>query len=147
MFHSCRNSALASQGEFKLKQIAYAVTAFSLTASLAAAETSNSTGTQATSRGKASSSPQSATKHGKVSELQAVQLISRRPEVKAWKREIAAAAKSRGVSAHIELDRTEAGEYVVHVYEDVPDGDGSSHTATFNWYYVNQKTGKVRKEF
>ncbi|HEY9759083.1 MAG TPA: hypothetical protein V6C97_28210 [Oculatellaceae cyanobacterium] len=130
-----------------MKQIAYAVIAFSLTATLAVAETSTSTSTQVTSHGKGSSSPQSATKRGKVSELQAVQIISRRPEVRSWKREIAAAAKSRGVSAHIELDRTEAGEHVVHVYEDVPDGDGSSHTATFNWYYVNQKNGKVRKEF
>jgi len=30
----------------------------------------------------------------------------------------------------------------VHVYEDLPD-----HTATFNWYEVNVKSGKVTKLF
>jgi hypothetical protein len=51
------------------------------------------------------------------------------------------------VTPHVALDRQENGEYVIHVYEEVPDGDGSSHTATLNWYYVGERTGKIRKEF
>lgn len=82
-----------------------------------------------------------------ITEKQAVQIVANRAEVKAWKKEVAAAAKSRGVSAHIELDRKEKGEYIVQVYEVVPDDKETSHTATFNWYHVNAKTGKVTKEF
>ena len=127
-----------------MKHLAGTILTLSLTTTLAFAESN----TQTTSRepnGQAKSKP-AAKAAGKVSEAQACAMIARRPEVRAWKRQIAA-AKSRGVSPHIELDRTEGGEHVVHVYEDVPDGDGSSHTATFNWYYVNQRNGKMRKEF
>lgn len=52
----------------------------------------------------------------------------------------------KGVTAHVALDRIENGEYVIHVFEEVPDPDGS-HTATMNWYYVNLRNGKVRAEF
>lgn len=36
--------------------------------------------------------------------------------------------------------------YLIQVYEDVDDGNGQSHTATFGWYKVDKKTGKVDKE-
>ncbi len=37
--------------------------------------------------------------------------------------------------------------WLVQVYEIIVERDGSSHTATFNWYRVNKETLKVTKEF
>jgi hypothetical protein len=84
----------------------------------------------------------------RITEAQAVKIVGDRAEVKSWKQEVAKAwTKERPVKAFIELDRKEKGEYVVHVFEVVPDDPESSHTATFNWYHVNDRTGAVRKEF
>jgi hypothetical protein len=133
-----------------LKRLACAVIACSLTTTIVGADSSdqadNHSQTSAQTRSRPAVQAAGAKAAGKITEAQACETIARRPEVKSWKRQVVA-AKSKGVSPHIELNRTEGGEHVVHVYEDVPDGDGSSHTATFNWYYVNQKNGKVRKEF
>lgn len=86
-------------------------------------------------------------KHG-MTESEALAIVAARPEVKEFKRGVASGeAKKRGVSAHIVLDRQENGEYVVHVFEEVPDGKDESHTATFNWYHVNKRTRAVTKEF
>lgn len=43
------------------------------------------------------------------------------------------------------FDTTEedANTWMVHVYEIVDDGEGMSHTATFGWFKVDRKTGKV----
>lgn len=38
----------------------------------------------------------------------------------------------------VEIDNVMPAEYFVHVYE-IKDG----HTATFNWYKVNNKTGEI----
>lgn len=88
-------------------------------------------------------------KHHRLTESDALSIVAKRPEVKAWQQRISTDphAKSRGCSAHVEMDRQENGAFIVHVYEDVPDGDGSSHSATFNWYHVNIATGKVSTEF
>jgi hypothetical protein len=40
------------------------------------------------------------------------------------------------------IDHIEDNKYVVHVYEDMVD-----HTATYNWYYVDIKTGEVTAMF
>ncbi|MFJ8526951.1 hypothetical protein [Bacillus sp. NPDC094106] len=40
----------------------------------------------------------------------------------------------------------EQGDYVIHVYEVVTNGE-ESHTATWGWYAVNPKTKKVYKAF
>jgi hypothetical protein len=80
------------------------------------------------------------------SESAAVAIVAARPEVKSWVATIKA-SKIKGTSSHIEFDRMEDGEYIVHVYEYVPDDAESGHTATMNWYHVNAKTGKVSKEF
>lgn len=86
--------------------------------------------------------------HKALTEKDAVRIVSERAEVKRWKAEVTSAkAKARGVVAQIELDRKEGGKFVVHVYEDVPDDAESSHTATLNWYYVDEKTGKVTTDF
>ncbi|MDZ4838207.1 MAG: hypothetical protein SGJ27_30860 [Candidatus Melainabacteria bacterium] len=76
----------------------------------------------------------------------AVELVSARPEVKGFLLGIKN-SKMKGVSSHVEFDRKEGDDIVVHVYEYVPDDAESGHTATFNWYHVNSKTGKITKEF
>ncbi|KGP92366.1 hypothetical protein N780_01095 [Pontibacillus chungwhensis BH030062] len=42
----------------------------------------------------------------------------------------------------VQVDHEESDKYLVHVYELV-EQDGTSHTATIGWYYVDKKTGKV----
>lgn len=83
---------------------------------------------------------------GQITEERAVAIVSARPEVKRFLQGIKS-AKRKGVTAQIEFDRKEGADLVVHVYEFVPDDAESGHTATFNWYHVNSKTGKVSTEF
>lgn len=50
---------------------------------------------------------------------------------------------------HIAIDHSDENEYVIHAYENVIDDPktGAGHTATWGWYYVNKKTGKVTSMF
>lgn len=82
-----------------------------------------------------------------VSKAQALKLVAARPEVKKFMANIEAAGKKNGSTANISYDRLEDGEHVIQVFELVSDGDDSGHTATFNWYHVNAKTGKISTEF
>ncbi|WP_345241188.1 hypothetical protein [Pontibacillus salipaludis] len=50
--------------------------------------------------------------------------------------------KSSDDRVKVQIDHEESGKYLVHVYELVKQ-DGTSHTATMGWYYVDKKTGKV----
>lgn len=88
-----------------------------------------------------------AKKAATVTKAQALKMVAARPEVKKFMANVQVAGKERGCTANIEYDRLENGEHVIHVFELVPDGDDSGHTATFNWYHVNAKTGKISKEF
>ena len=47
-----------------------------------------------------------------------------------------------GTDCQLTLDHEDISQnaWVVHVYEDLPD-----HTATFNWYYVNNTQAKSLK--
>ncbi|MBX9687250.1 MAG: hypothetical protein K2X27_11145 [Candidatus Obscuribacterales bacterium] len=83
----------------------------------------------------------------KIDEKKALSLVEARPEVKKWRQEVAKACAKRGATAQVEIDREEGSEYVVHVFEIVPDDKESSHTATLNWYYVDKNSGKIRTEF
>lgn len=76
----------------------------------------------------------------------ALAIVNAEPDVKKF---VALIKKSgrKGSRAEVEFDREEDGDYIIHVYEYVPDDDESGHTATMNWYHVNKKTGKVSKEF
>ncbi len=49
-----------------------------------------------------------------------------------------------GSEAQVEIEDL-GDEWNVHVFEIVKQGD-SSHTATFGWYRVDKKTGKVEKD-
>lgn len=86
-------------------------------------------------------------KSAAVSKTQAVKLVTNMPEVRKFMANVKTAGKARGVTSHVEYDRLEAGDHIIHVFELVPDDAETSHTATFNWYHVNAKTGKISKEF
>ncbi len=73
------------------------------------------------------------------SEQQARDLISMREDVQKFAKQLAA----KKSSVHIDVAPEDEQTYSVHVYEIVDDGDGMSHTATFAWYKVDRKTGKV----
>ena len=44
--------------------------------------------------------------------------------------------------ATVEIDSVEGDIVNIHIYENVDDGNGEGHTATYNWYYISKKTGK-----
>lgn len=72
-------------------------------------------------------------------EDQARNLVAQQPEVAQFIKDLAVQKKK----VHIDVAPEDAGSYSVHVYEVVDDGDGMAHTATFAWYKVDRKTGKV----
>ncbi len=83
---------------------------------------------------------------GAMTEARAVSIVSARPEVKKFLEGLKR-TKIKGVTSQIEFDRKEGDDFVIHVYEFVPDDAETGHTATFNWYHVNAKSGKVSTEF
>ena len=68
----------------------------------------------------------------------AVEKVKNRPEVTKYISDLVKAGKQATIEAE---DGGE--EWNVHVFEIVKQDDGSSHTATFGWYSVNKKTGKI----
>ena len=78
----------------------------------------------------------------KSKEDQAIELVWRRPDVKEWRKLFPNGKSKLGGRAVAAVDHGKGDVYTVHVYEDLPD-----HTATFNWYDVNLKTGKITKTF
>jgi hypothetical protein len=77
----------------------------------------------------------------KSDEDRAIDLVWRRTEVKAWLKLFAKGTSKLGGHAAASADHDQGDLWSVHVYEDLPD-----RTATFNWYDVNVKTGKVSKK-
>lgn len=76
-----------------------------------------------------------------ISEEEAVNLIKELPKVKEWLVLFTGpggTGPTTGGKPIIEVDSKTAKEYTVHVYELLSD-----HTATFNWYTVNSKTGEI----
>lgn len=112
----------------------------------AAAVVSFSGGTGSAQTAKGGAKVSSAKANKPVSGKQAVAMIEALPDVKKWSAAIKKLNTPKN-TAHVELDRTEGGEHIVHVYEMVMDTPDEGHTATFNWYHVNIKTGKISKEF
>lgn len=47
----------------------------------------------------------------------------------------------------IEVEDSEGTIYLVHAYEIVVDDPETAHTATWGWYHVDKKTGKVTSMF
>lgn len=75
----------------------------------------------------------------RYTEDQARDLVAQQPEVAQFIKDLATQKKK----VHIDVAPEDAGSYSVHVYEVVDDGDGMAHTATFAWYKVDRKTGRV----
>ena len=90
--------------------------------------------------------------NGKSAEDRAIDLVWAQSDVKAWRKNFRGAGGVSKLGGHAEatadLDsevnksRGTRDNYSVHVYESLPD-----HTATFNWYSVNVKSGRVEKQF
>ncbi|MDO8486861.1 MAG: hypothetical protein Q7S45_01000 [Candidatus Curtissbacteria bacterium] len=70
----------------------------------------------------------------KITSEQAVASVKNLPEIQDYLKRVP--------NGKIEVDSGDESEYSVHVYE-IKDG----HTATFNWYSVNIKDGKVKPQF
>lgn len=66
----------------------------------------------------------------KITVQQAVEQVKSLPDVQEYLKRVP--------NGKVEVDNELEGEYNVHVYE-IKDG----HTATFNWYGVSIKSGKV----
>src|SRR3990167_6705889 len=83
----------------------------------------------------ASQAPQANLKRD-ISPDEAVAKIRELAEVKSYLEQVP--------NARVEIDSfdQETNTYLAHVYE-IKDG----HTATFNWYTVDKKTGKITPEF
>ena len=80
---------------------------------------------------------------GELTEDQAIDRVAAFPEVKAWLKEVS--QKSPGNKPAFRSEGLQMGRYLIHVYEDVNDGNGQGHAATFGWYEVDKKTGEVVK--
>ena len=80
-----------------------------------------------------------------ISEEEAINLIKKLPKVKEW---LALFTGPGGTGPTmsgkpiVEVDSKTAEGYTIHVYELLSD-----HTATFNWYSVNLKTGEIKAMF
>jgi len=74
-----------------------------------------------------------------VDQDRAAEIVSRLPDVDNFLKRLSAVGKR----AHIDTTEEDPQTWMVHVYEIVDDGDGMSHTATFGWFKVDKKTGRV----
>ena len=76
-----------------------------------------------------------------ISEEEAINLIKELPKVKEWLALFTGpggTGPTTGGKPMVEVDSKSAEGYTIHVYEILSD-----HTATFNWYDVNSKTGEI----
>ena len=80
---------------------------------------------------------------GELTEDQAIDRVAARPEVKAWMKQVH--DREPNNKTMVRSVGLEMGRYTIHVYEDVNDGNGLGHSATFGWYEVDKKTGEVVK--
>jgi hypothetical protein len=106
----------------------------------AAADESTTPVKSATSSTAKKNSSQTAGKKSK--EDLAIDLVWRRADVKSWLKLFPKGTSKLGGHPAATADHSEGDLYSVHIYEDLPD-----HTATFNWYDVNVKNGKITKKF
>jgi len=80
-----------------------------------------------------------------ISEEEAINLIKKLPEVKEWLALFTGPGGTSPITGGkpvIQVDSKSAEEYTIHIYENLSD-----HIATFNWYDVNSKTGKIMPVF
>ena len=80
-----------------------------------------------------------------ISEEEAINLVRNLPEVTEWLSlftEPGDTSPTTGGKPMIIIDSKSEQGYSVHIYEQLSD-----HTATFNWYSVNSKTGEITSTF
>lgn len=76
----------------------------------------------------------------------AVSVIESLKEVQDFKQSITATNSSK-FATEIDSSPTAQGNfYVIRVYEVVPHGDGTAHSATYGWYRFYPKTGAITKQ-
>jgi hypothetical protein len=75
-----------------------------------------------------------------AAEKKALDIVCRQREVKLWQKQLAT-TKGAGKAAFI-VTHDKGNNYTVQVMEDRPD-----HYVTFNFYHVDVRTGKVKKDF
>jgi hypothetical protein len=88
----------------------------------------------------------------KTGEDRAIALVWGQSDVRVWRKNFKGADAVSKLGGHAEASadpdddaNKKSGNkdnYAVHIFENLPD-----HTATFNWYSVNVKTGHVEKQF
>lgn len=105
---------------------------------------------QSVNQGLSSSKP-SPLKNNEKTEFQlndedrVLDLVRNLPEVKKWLSLFSnpdGTSPSTGGKPGIEVDSVDKGIYTIHVFESLPD-----HNATFNWFYVDPKTGSIKDFF
>ncbi len=79
-----------------------------------------------------------------TAENKAIAIVCQRKEIKEWIKELDVARKTNRATGKAAFDVSDhkGNVYTVQVFENRPD-----HTATFNWYEVDIKTGKVTAQF
>ena len=80
---------------------------------------------------------------GDLTEDQAIDRVAALPEIKAWMKFVHKMSPKN--KAAFRSEGLQMGRYLIQPYEDVNDGNGMGHTATFGWYEVDKKTGEVVK--
>lgn len=76
-----------------------------------------------------------------VNQTQALFKIKTRPEVVKYEADLRKAGKKASFET-----QDDGEQWSIQVFEIVKNGDEPSHTATFGWYTVNKKTGKINKD-
>lgn len=120
------------------------VVSLMLTVAAQAAEKNTTSKPAAEAKAAAPKAQNKGAANGQITEAKALELVKNLAEVKTFFKNV---GKSKVATPTIDVDRKEGNAYVVHVYEVVSDGPDSSHTATMNWFHVDIKTGKIKKEF
>ena len=77
-----------------------------------------------------------------VNQSEALSKIKMRTEVIKYQADL----EKVGKKANFEIE-DEGEKWLIQVFEIVQNDDSPSHTATFNWYQVDKKTGAVESEF
>ena len=81
-----------------------------------------------------------------VQESRAISAVENVKEVQDFKQSVTTAGNTRLVTEVDSYPTAQDASYLIHVYEVVPNGDGSAHSATFGWYRFYPQTGTVQKQ-
>ena len=81
-----------------------------------------------------------------IGQDQAQSMIEHLPAVHQFCKKIIKSNREGKMQSKCVADVEDGGHFwSVHIYEYVNDGNNSGHSATFGWYQVDKKTGKIKK--